>query len=82
MAKYSKVTKGAIEAPQELVPDANVENVAPERSYSSFDSFFHEYALANGVKLTWKQSVKKHLEATDCLKDPKKWLSGIKHFGL
>lgn len=64
------------------VVDTTTENKAPERVYSSFDDFFHEYALANSVNLKWKESIKKHLKAIDCLKDQSKWLDGIKNFGL
>ena len=58
------------------------ENQAPDKIYHSFDDFFHEFALKNNVNLKWKESVKKHLKAIDCLKDPSKWLQGVKNFGL
>ncbi len=58
------------------------ENVAPVKVYISFDAFFHEFAVKNGVNLKWKDSLKKHLIAINCFKDQSKWLDGVKNFGL
>ncbi len=60
----------------------STENVPPTKTYSSFDDFFHEFAMKNGINLKWKDSVKKHLKSIDCLKDQSKWLDGMKNFGL
>ncbi len=67
---------------EESKVDTSAENRAPDKVYNSFDEFFHIYALENKVNLKWKDSVKKHLKAINCLKDPSKWMVGVKHFGL
>lgn len=69
-----------VEEKIEIKPE--IENVPQARIYSSFDDFFHEYAIKNNIPLNWKGSVKLHLQATDSLKDQSKWLSGLKHFGI
>lgn len=66
----------------QVISVAETENSPPTKKYSSFDEYFQEFAIKNGVNLKWKESVKKHLKAIDCLKDQSKWLDGMKNFGL
>lgn len=81
--KMSEVeTEEVASVQDEPVLDLITENKPPERVYASFDDFFHEYALEKGINLKWKDSIKKHLKAIDCLKDQSKWAQGIKNFGL
>jgi len=64
------------------VLEENIENKAPDKVYASFESFFHQYAIANNINLKWKNSIITHLKSIDCFKDSSKWIDGIRHFGL
>ncbi len=76
----SKNNKGNKNKEDQGNSDEYVQNSAPIRVWSSFDEFW--YSCIKGNDYFLMENCKEHLKALGWYGDQRKWIEGVKHFGI